>query len=150
MDRQTSVESQCHRLSWVQTRPYSYTTSGLNSGSSSVQQSKGEYRVLSKSNLTLRNGKIVYAYGYIKDKAWFYLHKAIFLTHAGFYFINTFAKDIYFPYIRVILKRGFVIILSAAEHSVPTTHGRQPFVSKIKHTLMFSLIPTHLVVETKP
>ena len=85
---------------------------------------KGEYKVLNKSNLTLRKGITVHAYGYIKDKAWFYLHKAIFLTHAGFHFINTFAKDIYSPYIRVILKKGFVTILSVAEPFVPTTHGR--------------------------
>ena len=40
------------------------------------------------------------------------------------HFINTFAKDTYFPYIRVILKKGFVTILSVAEPFVPTTHGR--------------------------
>jgi len=34
-------------------------------------------------------------------------------------------------YIRVILKKGFVTILSVVEHVVPTTHGRQPFLSKI-------------------
>ena len=122
----------------------------LNSGSSSIQQSKGEYKVLSKSNLTLRNGIIIYAYGYIKDKPWFYLHKTIFLTLAGFHFINTFAKDICFSYILVFLKKGLVTILGGAEPSIPATHGRQPFIFKITLTLNFPLIPTHLVVETKP
>jgi hypothetical protein len=66
------------QASWAQTRPYSNATSGLKSRSFSVQQSKGEYKVLNKSNLTLRKGITVHAYEYIKDKAWFYLHKAIF------------------------------------------------------------------------
>jgi hypothetical protein len=43
------------QANWVQTRPYSNVASGLKSRSSSVQQSKGEYKVLNKSN----------AYGYI-------------------------------------------------------------------------------------
>jgi hypothetical protein len=49
-----------------------------------------------------------------------------------------------------IYEKGFVTILSVAEHSVPITHGRQPFIFKITLTLMFALIPTHLVIETKP
>jgi hypothetical protein len=73
------------------------------------------------------------------------LHKAIFLHMQGF-----IAKDIYFPYIIVFLKKGLITILGVVEPSVPATNGRQPFISKITLTLIFLLIPTHLVVETKP
>jgi hypothetical protein len=50
----------------------------------------------------------------------------------------------------VFLKKGLVTILGVAKPSVPATYGRQPLISKITLTLMFSLIPTHPVVETKP
>ena len=111
----------------MQTRPYSNAASGP----SSVQQSKGEYKVLSKSNLTLRKGITVYTYGYIKDKAWFICIKLSFYTCRVSFYKYIFTKYNYFPYIRVFLKRGFVTILSAVEHVVPTAHGRQPFLSKI-------------------
>jgi hypothetical protein len=47
-------------------------------------------------------------------------------------------------------EKGVCFNLSVVEPFVPTTHGRQPFISKITLTLMFLLIPTHLVVEIKP
>ena len=50
----------------------------------------------------------------------------------------------------VFLKKGLVTILGVVEPSIPATHGRQPFIFKITLTLNFPLIPTHLVVETKP
>ena len=104
-------------LSWVQTRPYSYATSGLKSGSSSVQQSKGEYKVLNKSNLTLRKGITIHIYGYIKDKAWFICIKLSFYT-CKVSFINTFAKDIFSIY-DSISEKGLVTILSVAEPLFP-------------------------------
>ena len=41
-----------------------------------------------------------------------------------------------------------ITILSVVEPLFPQHNGSQPFISKITLTLMFSLIPTHLVVET--
>jgi hypothetical protein len=82
----------------VQTRPYLNVALRSKFGSSFVRQSNGQYRVLSKSNLTLWNGITVYAYRYVSRIRLCLFVESYLFTHAGFHFINTFATDIFFIY----------------------------------------------------
>jgi hypothetical protein len=53
----------------------------------------------------------------------------------GFSLSIPFSKIHVLPMYKSISEKGFIIILSAAGRSVPTTHGKQAFVSKkITHT----------------
>ena len=72
------------------------------------------------------------------------------LDTCGVLFYKYLCKRHIFSIYDSISEKGVGPILGVAEPFVPTTHGRQPFIPKITLTLIFSLIPTHLVVETKP
>ena len=108
-------------------------------------------KVLSKSKLTLRKGITIYMYmdksrlrlSFICIKLSFYTCKVSFHKYC--------CKRPLFLHMIVLLKNGGLnTILSVVEPLFPQHNGSQPFISKITLTLMFSLIPTHLVVETKP
>jgi hypothetical protein len=63
-------------------------------------------------------------------------------------FNKYFCKRPLFLYMIFSKNEGFIIIC-VVEPLFPQHNGRQPFIFKITLTLMFLLIPTHLVVETK-